>query len=186
MKKLKEEWVDIIGYEGYYQVSNYGQVRSIDRVIKTKNGKVNSLKGRILKFKIYHHPSGGYHYLRLSKHCSETSFKVHYLVARHFIGRSPELQSFINHKDRVKTNNYFKNLEWVTHRENISHNKKNKPNKQSKYTGVSKSSNGKKWVAYIYNGTKNVNLGSFDVELNAYKAYKKALDYYGVSNKYAP
>ncbi|AWH15268.1 NUMOD4 motif protein [Enterococcus phage vB_EfaS_AL2] len=110
---MKEEWRDIKGYEGLYQVSNLGRIKSLKRT--TNNYSCNTDK--ILK------PSfnkKGYLQLQLCKdNCAKTC-RVHRLVAEAFIanhGNKPE----VNHIDEDKTNNMVSNLEWVTSKENVNH-----------------------------------------------------------------
>ena len=97
-------WKDIEGYEGLYQVSNTGLVRSF---YQTKEGKLLTL----VKDK------GGYLRARLYKNKKQTSFLVHRLVALAFIP-NPENKATVNHKDENKLNNFVDNLEWATSAEN--------------------------------------------------------------------
>lgn len=116
-----EEWRDIEGYEGYYQVSNIGNVRSLDRTLKGRDGVWYPHKGVKMK------PTtnkNGYQYVVLKKDGTFKGFTVHGLVARAFLERDP-LRTEINHKDGIKTNNNVSNLEWVTHSENEKHAIKN-------------------------------------------------------------
>ena len=112
-----EVFTDIRDYEGYYQVSNYGNVRSLDRVIKEKTGKTQTLKGRILKQRIN---PGGYHYIELGKNGTKATFAVHQLVAQAFIP-NPDSKPTVNHIDGNKLNNSVANLEWSTYSENLKH-----------------------------------------------------------------
>jgi len=112
----REMWKDINGFEGYYKISNYGNVKSLDRLVKSKAGSLKFLKGNIKKCAI----SSVYRLALLSKENKEIGISVHKLVALHFIPnplRKPE----INHMDGNKLNNYFGNLEWCTRSENIQH-----------------------------------------------------------------
>lgn len=110
-----EQWVDIIGYEGYYQVSNLGRARSLDR--KVKHRKDNAfIKGAILN----QHPLKGYRIVRLSKDAVQRNVLIHRLVAIAFIP-NPNNKPDVNHKDCNKHNNAVYNLEWSTERENIRH-----------------------------------------------------------------
>ena len=87
-----EEWRDIEGYEGYYQVSNLGNVRSLDRTLKGRDGVWYPHKGVKMK------PTtnkNGYQYVVLKKDGAFKGFTVHGLVARAFIGRDP-LRTEIN------------------------------------------------------------------------------------------
>lgn len=110
---MKEEWRDVIGYEGYYQVSNHGQIRSIFTKYVDKNGKTFKHKPKILKQSI---GSTGYYFANLF----HKSKKTHILVAKAFI---PLIlgKYFINHKDLNKLNNNVENLEWCSMKENINH-----------------------------------------------------------------
>ena len=114
-----EVWKDIQGYEGYYQVSNLGRVRSLDRNVQhnTKHGNVALRKGKILKCK---KDLDGYSIINLSKQNNRTNKKVCRLVAQAFI---PNFQNKpqVNHKDGNKSNDNVENLEWVTAKENMQH-----------------------------------------------------------------
>ena len=117
LRYAPEEYVCIRGYEGYYQVSNYGNVKSLDRVVKEKTGKTQALKSRVLKPRI--NPSG-YCYVELSKNGSKATFAIHQLVAQAFLN-NPENKPIVNHINGVKTDNNVSNLEWATYSENLSH-----------------------------------------------------------------
>ena len=117
LRHAPEVFVDIPGYEGYYQVSNYGKVISLDRVIKEKTGKTQALKGRILKLRIN---PGGYYYVGLGKNGSKATFAIHQLVAQAFIP-NPKNKKTVNHMDGNKLNNSVANLEWSTYSENLEH-----------------------------------------------------------------
>jgi len=116
----KEVWKDIEGYEGYYQVSNKGRVRSLDRKIKTRNrwGKHTRLqKGKILK------PAPddyGYLGVGLCVDSNSVTKPIHRLVAEAFVD-NPENKPQVNHIDGVKKHNNVDNIEWVTCSENIIH-----------------------------------------------------------------
>jgi hypothetical protein len=117
-----EKYIDIKGYEGYYQVSNYGLIKSLARVVESHKGKrLLNIKERILKPAI---DKNGYYRVALCKGKELTTFKVHRLVATHFIlNDNPKLE--VNHKDGNKLNNKSDNLEWITHSENVIHAFKN-------------------------------------------------------------
>lgn len=117
LKDVSEVFVDIPKCEGYYQVSNHGNVRSLDRVIKEKTGKTQTLKGRILKPRINR---GGYYYVGLRKNGSKATFAIHQLVAQAFIP-NPKNKRTVNHIDGNKLNNNVTNLEWATYSENLEH-----------------------------------------------------------------
>ena len=113
---VKEEWKDIEGYEGYYQVSNHGRVKSLSRK-RAAGGKPGMLKEKILKGSIN---SDGYKNVRLYINGTKKTFKIHQLVADNFIIKGKYHQC-INHKDGDKTNNYIENIERCTIKENIIH-----------------------------------------------------------------
>lgn len=113
---INEEWCDIPGYEGLYQVSNCGRVKSFDCI--THNQYSTYIKrGRILSL---HLDSKGYYQARLTKGGKIQGFGVHRLVLSAF-DRLPEQNEVCNHKDCCPTNNRLENLEWVTHDENMKY-----------------------------------------------------------------
>lgn len=112
---MKEVWVDIVDYEGHYQVSNLGRVRSLDRYVKVSNHQVFK-KGKILS----QCNTNGYLSLCLRKDGKAKTIKVHIIVANHFIP-SVEGKIFVNHKNGIKSDNNVNNLEWVTPKENSQH-----------------------------------------------------------------
>ena len=111
-----EIWKDIVGFEGEYQVSNCGRVRSVDRIGTHVNYKGKTVKvpykGRVLR----PGDSRGY----LSVLLNSKPIKVHRLVASTFI-ENPDNLPVVNHIDGNKKNNNVKNLEWVTQKQNIKH-----------------------------------------------------------------
>lgn len=107
---MTEEWREIEGYEGLYQVSNLGRVRSLDRVVMKSNGVLLLVKGRILKLRP---DTNGYIRACLSKDAVEICHSVHRLVAMAFIDNPLNLLE-VNHKDENKKNNSVDNLEWCT------------------------------------------------------------------------
>lgn len=115
---MAEKWKDINGYEGFYQISNNGRVRSW----RFKSGK----KGRREKpfIKSQWTTPNGYRFVGLWRDGHRKSTSVHKLVAMHFIP-NPKRKPQVNHKDGVKSNNHVSNLEWVTCSENILHSHKN-------------------------------------------------------------
>jgi hypothetical protein len=123
----KEVWLDVLGYEGVYQISNHGRVKSIGR--KRLYGKKGILKERILKNSIN---SDGYMMVKLYNNNNKKTIKVHVLVARAFCLKEDHTNQ-VNHIDANKTNNYYKNLEYVTHAGNVQHAYENKLNKWKKY-----------------------------------------------------
>lgn len=114
---MEEIWKDIEGYEGLYQVSNLGRVKSLERVLK--HGHL--WKGKMLK--LLEH-GGGYKKVNLSKDGKNKQFYVHRLVAQTFIPNSDNLTE-VNHKDENPSNNRVDNLEWCTASYNINYGTRN-------------------------------------------------------------
>lgn len=113
--KNVENWRDIEGYEGSYQVSDCGRVKSLQRKITYKDGRE-----KVLQEKILHNflSDLGYYHVMLSKNGTPKRYKVHRLVAKAFIPNPNELP-IINHRDECKTNNVVENLEWCDQNYNI-------------------------------------------------------------------
>lgn len=111
---MGEEWKDIPDYEGYYQASNLGNVRSLDREVAGKAGSVRILKGKVLKPAM---DRDGYLQIMLSKEGKRKWFKVHRLVYAAFNGAIPHDMQ-VNHIDEDKTNNRLENLNLMTPSEN--------------------------------------------------------------------
>ena len=112
----KEIWKDIKGFEGLYQVSNIGRVKSLERFRKGENDCLVLLKERILKQQI----SRGYYRVQLCKNSIQKWYQVHRLVYEAFNGSITEgLQ--VNHINEIKTDNRLSNLNLMTCKENINY-----------------------------------------------------------------
>ena len=118
----------VIGYEGLYQVSNMGNVRSLDREITDRSGCVRILKGRVRKQVM---TRGGYLMVGLCKECKGKWFKVHRLVWMAFNGIIPDGMQ-INHIDEDKTNNKLENLNLMTCKENNNWGTRNERNRKAR------------------------------------------------------
>ena len=155
---IKEEFRDVIGYEGLYQVSNLGNVKSI------RGGKERILKPRIC--------NKGYFRVNISKWGSGKTKRIHQLVAMAFLDHKPNGYEglIVNHINHNRTDNRLENLELVTQRENanLKH-----LSSSSKYTGVCWAKRSNKWLANIYVNGKLKHLGYFTNELDASHAYQK-------------
>ena len=119
---MQEIWKDIPGYEGYYQVSNQGVVKALERTYKQFNGLTGNYNYRVYHEKVMfvEEDKDGYLKTRLSKDGKQKKFFVHRLVAMTFIPNQ-ENKPEVNHKDGIKKNNGSENLEWVTTSENQRH-----------------------------------------------------------------
>jgi hypothetical protein len=108
---------DIPGFEGYYQISNRGIAKSIERTTIRSDGLKQTFKGKILKPSVNEF---GYMFVCLSKNGKIKMMRVHRLVASAFIP-NPENKPEVNHKNGVKSDNELSNLEWNTRIENVRH-----------------------------------------------------------------
>lgn len=174
MKNQEEEeevFKDVPNYEGLYQVSNIGRVKSLSRVITKRNGVNSPVKGRFLK-----QGTGrdGYLLVILKNTGINKTFKIHQLVAICFLNHTPNGHKIIvDHKDNNRSNNNLSNLQLITQRENAS---KDQKGRASKYIGVDWKKDRRKWRASINIKGKQVHLGTFTTELEASKAYQIALN----------
>ena len=112
----------IKGYEGHYEVDQFGRVYSVDRIVHVDdNGREydKPLKGKRMKQSVH---TKGYKTVPLTKDGKTTTHYVHRLVAEAFIPNQSNLP-FINHKDEDKTNNFVENLEWCTEQYNATYGK---------------------------------------------------------------
>lgn len=105
----------IKGYEGFYEVSELGQVRSVDRIVEYKNGKIVNYKEKELKPGI---DKGGYAIVSLNKNGISKMCKVHRLVADAFVPNPDNLPE-VHHKNHDRKDNRVQNLAWVTRAEQM-------------------------------------------------------------------
>ncbi len=156
----KEEWKSIPNYEGLYEISSYGRVKSL---------RFN--KELILKLRI-----GTKHYqdVGLYKNKIKSTREIHQLVAEAFLNHKPcGLKLVVDHINNDKLDNRVENLRIITQRENA--NRKHLKS-TSKYTGVCFDATNKKWKAAIRINGKQTHLGLFTEEYDAYLAYQNKLN----------
>lgn len=121
-----EVWKDIVGYEGYYQVSNYGRVKGLSRLISRERrgaGPIDLIGPIDLKseqLRTQYLDRQGYFTIQLYKNNKPKSFGAHRLAAQAFIP-NPNNKPQVNHKRGIKTDNRIWELEWVTRSENQKH-----------------------------------------------------------------
>ena len=143
---MKEMWKDIPGYERLYQVSNLGNVRSLNY---NRTGEIKLLKQSTNKHE--------YKLVSLCKNGKTKTCKVHRLVAIAFIP-NPNNLPIINHKDEDKTNNNVNNLEWCTYEYNVNYGTRNERTGES-HKGKSFSEEHKKKISEKIRGEKHPNYG---------------------------
>ena len=113
---MKEIWRDIKGYEGLYQISSYGRVKSLERTVW--NGKGYYKKSE--KIRKGYDNGDGYLYVNLCKEGKRKQYRINRLVAMAFIPNPNNLPE-VNHKDKIRTNNNIENLEWCTKQYNVEY-----------------------------------------------------------------
>ena len=170
MENPQEIWKDIPGFEGYYQASTLGRIKSLERTaIRAKQGNLK-VKEKFLSPCMIN----GYYFVRLRKQGVGTVQKISILMAITFLNHIPNGVTFVvDHIDNNSLNDRLDNLQVVTQRENAS---KDRKNKTSQYTGVHWNKIKNKWQSQIRLNGKKVGLGLFSCEHEAGLAYKKALE----------
>ena len=159
---MKEIWKDIPKCGGLYQVSNLGRVKSLDF---KRTGKEGFLKLSI--------GLNGYNLVTLSYLGKGKTYRISKLVAIVFLNHKPNgFKTVVDHINNIKTDDRLENLQVITQRENCS---KDKKNGTSKYTGVSWNKKDKKWQSGIKINGISINLGYFNNEEEASKAYQNKL-----------
>jgi len=158
----EEIWLPIKGYEGRYEISNLGRVKSL--ILKVAKILRPGLNGK------------GYPSVSLHKSGSAKSWRVHALVAAAFLGHTPDgtTKVCVDHINNIRTDNRAENLQLISNRENMHKNPHK--NKTSKYIGVSYCKWRSRWRAKITHRKIVTQLGSHKREIDAARAYKKALD----------
>lgn len=124
---MEEIWKPIPDYEGLYEASNMGRIRSLPHITVSSNGKRVQVKGQIMKPCLQH---SGYYHVVLRKNGKKTTLLVHRLILISFVGFKPGYDT--NHKDENKSNNRLDNLEWVTRKCNCNYGTRNMRVSESK------------------------------------------------------
>ena len=156
----QEIWKDIPGYIAYYQASNTGKVRSVDRSFKDKRGYHHNWKGKELS------PCKdrkGYLIVALTKNSKSRTYPIHKLVAMSFLNHKPcGMKLVIDHIDDNRLNNCPSNLQILTNRQNITKNRGDS-------LGAYRSRN--KWESRITINGHCFRLGYFETKEDAHNAY---------------
>ena len=177
---MEEIWKDILGYEGSYQVSNLGRVKSLARNRIGRGGSVCNVQERILRPRL-NGPAGNQYYaviLYSNDDCRKTR-KIHQLVAQTFIDQDYKTKGLVaNHIDGNPLNNKLENLEIISQRSNSSTEKSKNRKTTSNYTGVCYHKERSKWGSRIYIEIKQYFLGYFNEEFQAHLTYEQALNIY--------
>ncbi len=160
-----EKFRDIPDYEGIYQVSNYGRVKSLARRVDNQQ---YTTKERILKPCIN---TAGYLQVILNNNKAKRTARVHQLVAITFLSHTLGTDKVVDHKNNNKLDNRVENLQVTSIRLNSAKEVKNTGERSSIYVGVSWHSKRNKWRARIRIQGKNVHLGYYTNELEAGQAY---------------
>lgn len=156
-----EIWKDIPGYEGLYQCSNLGKIRSC-----------RSLK----LMKPYPVFKNGYLMTGLCKDKIKVRVYFHHLVCLCFLDHKPNGHLLvIDHINNNKLDNRLSNLQLISHRQNITKDIKSIKKRTSDYVGVYFNKVNKKFISRIRLNKKHIYLGSYDLEIEAHEAYQNAL-----------
>lgn len=171
LKKVKMEdsievWKDIEGYEGIYQVSNFGNVKSLSRYINNKHNTLSLTKEKLMKLS---NDKDGYKLVSLVKNGISKRNKVHTLVCENFLKKTNE-SDVIDHINNIKYDNRVCNLQYISFRENVIKDRKNKNN----LLGIYK--NGNKFSAKIIIDGVRKYLGTFNTPEEANNEYLKYLN----------
>ena len=175
-----EIWKDIEGYDGYYQISNLGRVKSLGRLM-CRGYVFRMCKDTIRKITV---KKDGYAEINLSIENKSTHFRVHRLVALTFIN-NPKNKSEVNHINSNRLDNNVTNLEWTSKSENQCHANINRK-KTSIYVGVCYGKRGNKyyWESSIQINNKKIYLGIYNTEEEAYQARCEYEKNNNIENKY--
>jgi hypothetical protein len=172
-----ENWKDIVGFEGQYQVSDQGRIKSLYRTGFKSNGHRFVVK-EIIRKPVPNTKNGYLEVIFPQTRKAYFIFKIHRLVAQAFIGAS---ELHVNHKNGDVTDNRAENLEYVTNLENMNHRYRDLRNEKN--YGVYWHKKNKKWISQIKVDQHRVYLGCFEDKEEAYDVYYLA---YLVSYGYTP
>lgn len=162
---MVEEWRAVVGYEGYYEVSDLGRVRSVTRVSRNGNGSCTK-RGTLMRQSVN---SAGYSVVQLSRDGVRVSKTVSSLIGAAFLGAAEE----VDHRNRQRSDNRLENLRPATARQNAANTGPRRRNK-SGFKGVSPFKTRNCWRAVIFVDGKQRHLGYFDDPVVAARCYDAA------------
>lgn len=168
-------WKPIIGFEEFYEVSNTGQVKAKGKHILHWRECKRFLKEKLL---IKSLDKDGYETITLKNNGYQKTYRVHRLVALHFIDNEFNKPT-VNHINGIKNDNNVSNLEWATHRENSSHRSMSKE-KTSKYSNIHLCKKTNKWICQIQIDSDKKHIGCSDSEEIAYIKLNEYKIKYGI------
>lgn len=163
---VNEQWKPVVGYKKLYEVSNMGNVRSVDRCIERSNGIPQNFKGKPLT---HHINRKGYPTISLSKNGKAKTHRVHTLMAKAFLDYKLKKGICVDHINNVRNDNRLENLQVISHRENCS---KDKPGLVGCYYDKAN----KRWKASIKIEGVSRHIGHYKSEEEAHNAYMKVLN----------
>jgi hypothetical protein len=168
-----EIWKDILGYEGLYQVSNLGNLKSLSRKVNNPHGTLSFKKEKKIK------PSNdkdGYQIVGFLKNGFRKMYRVHFLVCQEFLPKKTEINYIIDHINNIKNDNRVSNLQYISTRENTSKDNTNK------YGFIGVYRNNKRYASKIIIDGVRLYLGSFKTAEEAGKAYQEKLKTINLNN----
>lgn len=170
----EEIWKDIPNYEGCYQVSNLGRVKSLDIIKRRNKYDAYSLQKGIIR-KLHINKNTGYYMVGLSRNGVSNTRAVHQLMASAFFNVSTNKLIVVDHINSIRTDNRLLNLRIVSQRDN-SRKRVSKKEPASNYIGVYKNTYTDKWRSRIYISGDRVSIGQYFTEHEANKVYNIALN----------
>lgn len=169
MQDQIEIWKPVKDYEGYYEISNFGKVKSLQRMVNGKGGKQRVNKERILRPCF----AEGYPFVKLNVNKKGFTAKIHRLVAIAFVP-NPNNYPIVHHKNEIKSDHSIDNLEWCNNRINVSYST-NKENTYSKQIGVTYAKKINRWISGTNIKDKTVYFGCFKTEQEAIDCYFESM-----------
>lgn len=167
-----EIWKEIPEYEGLYECSTFGNIRSLDRIVNNTHNSTRFIKGTIKTKTIGNY----YYYVDLYKNNVRVKFNVHQLVAITFLNHKPDgFKKVVDHINEDKLDNRLENLRIVSHSDNLCNSSKPRGYSLHKYTN--------KYHANIRKNNKNYSLGYFNTKEEAHNAYLLGKEKYHNINK---